>query len=74
MVNGLAQTIRNTGVDAAEATQQAYARVMGLILQQATTLAYVEVVSLMALIVFCLLPLPFLMKRPPRQIAPPPAH
>lgn len=74
MVNGLAQTIMKTGVGAAEAMQQAYARVMGLITQQATTLAYVEVVSLMSLVVLCLTPLPFLMKRPPKHQDRTPAH
>jgi DHA2 family multidrug resistance protein len=69
LVNGISQALQNAGVEASVATQQAYARVMGMVQIQATTLAYVKVIMLMALVVACLVPLPMIMRRPPRAKA-----
>jgi DHA2 family multidrug resistance protein len=66
LVSGISQALQNAGVEASVATQQAYARVMGMVQIQATTLAYVKVITLMALVVACLVPLPMIMRRPPR--------
>jgi DHA2 family multidrug resistance protein len=75
MVNGISQTLQNAGVEATVATQQAYARVMAMLQGQATTLAYVQVITLMAIIVGCLIPLPMIMRRPPKgKPASEPAH
>jgi hypothetical protein len=38
----------------------------GLMQQQATALAYTDVVSWMVIVVACLVPMTFLMKRPPK--------
>jgi DHA2 family multidrug resistance protein len=56
LVNGISQALQNAGLEATAATQQAYGRVMGMIQLQATTLAYVKVITLMAIIVACLIP------------------
>ena len=67
LVNGISQSLQNSGLEATAATQQAYARVMALLQGQATTLAYVQVISLMAIVVACLVPLPMIMRRPPKR-------
>ena len=56
MVGGLAQMLKGHGSSSADATQQAYGMVSGMIDRQATTLAYVEVISMLAVIVLCLVP------------------
>jgi len=67
VVNGIRQSLQNSGLEATAATQQAYARVMALLQGQALTLAYVEVITVMAIVVACLIPLPMIMRRPPRM-------
>ena len=42
--------------------------------QQAASLAYKDAVSAMAVLIACLIPLTFLMKRPPAHSAAPPMH
>jgi DHA2 family multidrug resistance protein len=76
MVAGTAATLRNQGVSAAQATHQAYGRIAMLMEQQATALAFKDVVSVLALIVACLIPLAFIMKKPRRAKADdvPPPH
>jgi MFS transporter, DHA2 family, multidrug resistance protein len=74
MLEGLAATLRTQGLSPAEAMRQAYARMAALLQTQAATLAYTDVVSGMALIVACLVPLCFIMKRPPKDSAAPPMH
>jgi DHA2 family multidrug resistance protein len=69
LVNSTTSALQSAGVDAYTATQQAYAHVMGLVAQQAASLAYVEVVTVMALAVACLIPLPMIMRRPVRRQA-----
>jgi DHA2 family multidrug resistance protein len=53
-------------------TREAYARVARTIQAQAANLAYVDIVSIMAIVVTCLIPLVFLMRRgaPPKGEAP----
>jgi hypothetical protein len=41
---------------------------------QATTLAYVDIISVMAVLVACLVPFVLLMKRPPKRAAAPSGH
>ncbi len=75
MVQGLAGTLQSHGVSPAGAMHQAYARIDLLIQQQAASLAYTDMISTMAIAVVCLVPLVFIMKRPPATHAPPPpAH
>ncbi len=66
LIGGVAQSLRGAGLDATTATQQAYARVMALVQGQAVAMAYVQVVTTMALVVACLIPLPLIMRRPPK--------
>jgi len=66
MLNGISQSLQNAGMDATAAMQQAYGRVMGLVQQQAVLLAYIEVITAMVVVVACLIPLPSIMKRPPK--------
>ena len=73
MAGGISQTLAHKGQPFAQ--QQAYARIAGLISGQATTLAYIDIISLLAILVACLSPLVLIMRRPPRTgEAPPPAH
>ena len=63
MLNGLTQSLVQKGFDPVTATSHAWAQIQGLIQAHAANLAYVDVVSVLALVVACLIPLPFLMKR-----------
>jgi hypothetical protein len=75
MVDGLTATLHSQGLSMADAAHQAHGRVAALLQQQATTLAYGDVVSVMAIVVGLLAPLAFIMKRPPKHAAEaPPMH
>jgi len=67
MANGLSRTLSLKGVPHPMA--QAYARIAGLITGQATTLAYIDVISVMALVVALLTPFVLIMRRPKRAAA-----
>ncbi len=70
MVHGSAANMAKSGSGPALALQQAYNQVMGLIEQQAALLSYVNAFWWAALIVACLVPLPFLLKKPKPGEAP----
>jgi MFS transporter, DHA2 family, multidrug resistance protein len=70
MAFGMTQTLTLKGV--AQPQQQAYARIAGLISGQAATLAYIDVISVLGIVVICLSPLVLLMRRPPKIAGPPP--
>jgi DHA2 family multidrug resistance protein len=70
--NGLASTLAHRGV--AHPTQQALSRISGLVTGQATTLAYIDIIYELALLVACLVPFVMIMRRPKPGAAPPPAH
>lgn len=74
MVGGMSATLRSQGVSAADATHKAYARLAMMMQQQASALAFRDVVSILALVVMCLIPLAFVMKKPAAVLrdAPPP--
>jgi DHA2 family multidrug resistance protein len=78
MLEGLSATLRSQGVSAADATHQAYGRMAMMMQQQASALAFRDVVSILAVVVACLIPLAFIMQKPPRAGAAagdaPPAH
>ena len=75
MIDGLTATLRMRGLDPAQAHAQAFARLGLLLQQQATALAYKDVVSVLAVLIGCLVPLTLIMKRPPRaSVDIPPAH
>ena len=74
MVDGMSSTLQKHGLSAGEALSQAYARVSLMVQQQATAVAYKDAVSALAILVALLIPLTFIMKRPPSHGAPPPMH
>jgi DHA2 family multidrug resistance protein len=75
MVDGLAATLQTQGLDPVQAMRQAYARMGAMLEQQATALAYKDVVSVLAIIIAFLIPMAFIMKRPPASGGPaPPMH
>ena len=67
LVGGIGAKMAGNGVG--QPVQHAYARVAGIIAGQATTLAYIDVISVLALMVVCLIPFVLLMRRPPRRQA-----
>jgi MFS transporter, DHA2 family, multidrug resistance protein len=75
LLAGLTSTLQSHGISAAAATQQAYARIAGLLQAQASAVAYKDIISVLALLILCLAPLVAIMQRPPqRQSELPPAH
>jgi MFS transporter, DHA2 family, multidrug resistance protein len=74
MLNGMSAALRSHGLNSGQALHQAYARLSFMMQQQAASLAYKDAVSSMAILVACLIPLTFLMKRPPAHSAAPPVH
>ena len=72
MANGMGQMFTNRG--SAQPMRQAYGRISGLIAGQATTLAYIDILEFMAILVVCLVPFVLIMRRPKRAITSPAAH
>jgi DHA2 family multidrug resistance protein len=62
LASGMAQTLAQKGV--AHPQQQAYERIGGLITGQATTLAYIDIITVMAVVVALLSPFVMIMRRP----------
>jgi MFS transporter, DHA2 family, multidrug resistance protein len=73
-IAGLTQTFTGQGMPPNQATQTAYALISRMISAQATTLAYVDIISIGALMVIVLMPVAFLMKRPPKGARAAAAH
>lgn len=69
MLNGTATNMAKPGSGPVLAMQQAYNQIVGLIQQQAALLSYVNAFPVASVIVACLIPLPFLPKRPKRGAA-----
>jgi len=63
VMSGLVATMRHQGIGAAEATRKAYGVLVMMIERQASTLAFVDVVQTLALVVLCLVPFILIMKR-----------
>ncbi len=63
LLNGLRQRMMAAGMDYQTATQRAYATIGGMIGAQSATLAYVNVIWIMAVVTLCLIPFVFLMRR-----------
>ena len=59
---GLTQTLKAQGTSSVEAARQAYELMSGMIQSQATTRAYEDVISGLAIIVLCLTPFVLIMK------------
>ena len=73
MKNGIAAAMQNGGYSAADAAKGAAARIYDMMLQQATVLAYVDTVHVIVVILACLIPIGYLMKKPrfrPKAAAP----
>ena len=62
-IRGAAQAMRAHGASAAGATQQAYALVQGTIQRQAAMLAYIDCFWLLGVVILCMVPTVFLMKK-----------
>jgi DHA2 family multidrug resistance protein len=73
-IAGLTQMFSGQGIPANVAKMRAYAMVQRIVAGQATTLAYIDVISAMALGALCLTPLVLVMKRPRRGAAAAAAH
>jgi DHA2 family multidrug resistance protein len=73
-LQGLTQTFSLQGLPPDQAKLRAYAVIERLIYGQATTLAYIDVISAMAIGVACLVPLVVFMKRPKPGGKPVAAH
>jgi MFS transporter, DHA2 family, multidrug resistance protein len=63
MLSGLAQSLEGHGVSATSATQQAWARIQGLVVRQATMLSYIDCFWILGIAIGLMIPLVFLMKR-----------
>ena len=63
LMGGLIQMFKKQGASTTEATRQAYGLVSSMIVRQATTMAYVDVIYVLALIILCLVPFIFIMRR-----------
>jgi DHA2 family multidrug resistance protein len=66
MVQGVRQNMMAHGVDSATATKQAYAGLFGMVQQQASMMAYVDVFFLLSIMFLVCLPLILIMKKPPK--------
>jgi MFS transporter, DHA2 family, multidrug resistance protein len=72
LASGITQTLAQRGV--AHPQQQAYGRIAGMVTGQATTLAYIDIITVMAVVVALLSPLVLLMRRPKPGGPAPAAH
>lgn len=61
---GLTAALHARGYSAANAAAAAAARIYGVMVQQATTLAYVDTVHVLVIMTACLIPIGYLMKKP----------
>jgi len=73
-LEGLTRTFSGQGLAPDIAKLRAYAVIERIIYGQATTLAYIDVISVMAVGILCLTPLVLVMKRPKRGAKPAAAH
>jgi len=74
-LQGLEATLRSRGMSAVEASRAAYLQIAMMMEQQASAVAFKDVVATLAVIVACLIPIAFFMKKPPAgQIRRPAAH
>jgi DHA2 family multidrug resistance protein len=61
---GLQQSVAHTGVTSADSSRHAFAQLQQMVDAQASVLAFISAFFVLGVIVACLVPLPFLMKRP----------
>jgi DHA2 family multidrug resistance protein len=63
LAGGLTQTFQSKGAGSVDAARQTRGLISMIIDRQATTLAYVEVISILAVIILCLVPFLLIMRR-----------
>lgn len=73
-VSAMARNFASRGMPLNHATDSAYSMMARSIGLQATTLAYVDIISAGVVLLICLTPFVFLMQRPPRRMQAPAAH
>ena len=73
-VNGIANALNAQGVPANRAADQAFSIIARTISGQAATLAYVDVISIGAILFICIAPLALLMQKPPKGTKAAAAH
>ncbi len=69
---GVASALRSTGMSATQATQSAIGVAYQQMLRQASMLSYQNAFALLAASIFCLIPLPFVMRLPAKAEKPSP--
>jgi DHA2 family multidrug resistance protein len=62
-LRGVAQSLMAHGTSAADAQQQAYGVVQGMVQRQATMLAYIDNFYLLGFVILAIVPMVFLMKK-----------
>jgi DHA2 family multidrug resistance protein len=73
-IQAMTQTFTAQGVPHNEASARAYSIISRTIAGQSAMLAYVDIISIGAVLILCLMPLAFLMQRPPKNAAAVAAH
>jgi DHA2 family multidrug resistance protein len=73
-LQAMAQALQHAGYSAAEASKRAYAVVYGQLIKQAQTLAYLDVLFVLAIFTACMVPLVFFTQRMRRGGSAPMAH
>ena len=63
-LQGLTQALMHSGASASDAATEAYRALYRIVLQQAQTLAYIDIIYLLAWATVVMIPLAFFMKRP----------
>jgi DHA2 family multidrug resistance protein len=66
MLQGTSRALETRGLGAAEAMHRAYALLQATVFRQASMLAYIDNFWLLGVAILVMVPLVFLMKRPPR--------
>jgi DHA2 family multidrug resistance protein len=62
-LSGIAQSLQSRGLSATSATQQAWARVQGMVIREATMLSYIDCFWMLGVAIGLMVPLVFLMKK-----------
>ncbi len=74
MLENFTNMFRAQGSGPVEAQNKAHAALWGLVQQQAAILSFIDVFVLLAIISICILPLLFVMKKPPKEAGPVAMH
>ena len=73
-IAGMTQTFISQGLPPDQANARAWSFLSRIVSAQASTLAYIDIISIMALAILCLAPCAFLMRRPQKGARPAAAH